>query len=157
MSRITHRDVMQLSAAPSQVRQFIMDPQRIADYFPDVLDYGTFAAGKAIWCSGKTGVTLLALNESESTESKLVMTVITNRSLRKPYTIEGIKADPFLSMVEDWEIEAKDGGTLLTKTWRDVVKHKMKWLPMSFIIRRTARAEHQKLIDAWDKTAQGES
>ena len=153
MSSIVCRDVMQLSASPSQVRRFIMDPQRIADYYPGVLDFGTFTAGKAIWCSGKAGVSLLALSESESTSSKLVLTVISSRSVRKPYTIEGIKADPFLSMVEDWEIAAQDGGTLLTKTWRDVVKHKMKWLPMNLIIRRTARAEHQKLIDAWNKAA----
>ena len=49
MSRITCRDVMQLSASVSQVRRFIMDPQRIADYYPGVLDFGTFAPGKAIW------------------------------------------------------------------------------------------------------------
>ena len=156
MSRITCRDVMQLSASVSQVRRFIMDPQRIADYYPGVLDFGTFAPGKAIWCSARSGVTLLALNQSESTASKRVLTVTSSRSVRKPYTIEGITADPFLSMVEDWEIAAQDGGTRLTKTWRDVQKYKMKWLPMNLIIRRTAGAEHQKLIDGWNRAALAE-
>jgi len=30
---------------------------------------------------------------------------------------------------------------------------RMKWLPIGFIIRRTARAEHNKIIKAWNKAA----
>jgi hypothetical protein len=92
MNKITYRDVMLLDASPMQVRQFIMDPGRIADYFPDLIDYGTFEAGKAIWCSGKSGVTLLEFNEKESTESKLVLTVVTSNTQKPPYTVEGNKA-----------------------------------------------------------------
>jgi hypothetical protein len=154
MNKIICRDVMQLDASPEQVHQFITDPQRIADYFPDLIDYGTFEAGKAIWCSGKSGVTLLELNEKESSDSKLVLTVVTSNTLKPPYTVERIKAEPFLSMVEDWELVAAGGGTALTKTWRNVVKHRMKWLPIGFIIRRTAKSEHAKLVNAWNRAAQ---
>ena len=38
MTRVVHRDVMQLEAAPELVREFIMAPERIADYFPHVID-----------------------------------------------------------------------------------------------------------------------
>ena len=66
---------------------------------------------------------------------------------------EAIQADPFMTMVEDWEVEASEGGTRLSKTWRNMVMHKMKWLPMGLLIRRTAKAEHQKLVDGWNKAA----
>jgi carbon monoxide dehydrogenase subunit G len=153
MAGITHRDIMQLSAAPERVREFIMTPERIADYFPGVIDYGVFEAGKSLWCSDKTGVSLLEIIEEETTEWKITMRVVNANKVTAPYTVEAIKANPFMTMVEDWEIEAKDGGTQLTKTWRDVVMHKMKWLPMGLLIRRTAKSEHQKLIDGWNKAA----
>ena len=153
MNMIVHRDVMQLDAAPELVREFIKTPERIADYFPHVIDCGTFEVGKSIWCSSKTGVSLLEFVESETTQWKLTMNVVNTGRMAAPYTAEAIKANPFMSMVEDWEIEAKDGGTRLTKTWRNVVKHKMKWLPMGLLIRMTAKGEHQKLVDGWNKAA----
>lgn len=153
MTRIVHRDVMQLNVAPERVREFIMTPERIADYFPDVIDCGTFEAGKSIWCSSKTGVSLLEFVEAETTQWKLTMNVVNASKMAAPYTVEAIKANPFMTMVEDWEIEASDDGTRLTKTWRNVVKHKMKWLPMNLLIRRTAKAEHQILVDSWNKAA----
>ena len=153
MNMIVHRDVMQLDAAPKRVREFIKTPERIADYFPHVIDCGTFEAGKSIWCSSKTGVSLLEFVEEETTQWKLTMNVVNASKMAVPYTAEAIKANPFMTMVEDWEIEANDGGTRLTKTWRNVVKHKMKWLPMGLLIRMTAKGEHQKLVDGWNKAA----
>ena len=153
MTRVVHRDVMQLAAAPELVREFIITPERIADYFPHVIDCGTFEAGKNIWCSSKTGVSLLEFVESETTQWKLTMNVVNTGRMAAPYTAEAIKANPFMTMLEDWEIEANDDGTRLTKTWRNVVKHKMRWLPMGLLIRRTARGEHQKLVDGWNKAA----
>ena len=71
MSKTVYQDVMQLDVAPEQVREFIMTAERIADYFPNVIDCGTFETGKRIWCSGKAGVSLLELIEEESTDKKL--------------------------------------------------------------------------------------
>ena len=153
MTSIVHRDVLQLDATPEQVREFIQTPERIADYFPHVIDCGTFRAGKSIWCSSTTGVSLLEFVEAETTRWKLTMNVVNAGRMAAPYTAAAIKANPFMSMVEDWEIEASDGGTRLTKTWRNVVKHKMKWLPMGLLIRRTAKDERQKLVDGWNKAA----
>ena len=154
MSRLIHRDVMQLDVAPERVREFIMTPERIADYFPGVIDCGTFETGKSIWCSAKTGVSLLQLIEEETTQWKLTMRVVNASKIATPYTVEDIERNTFMTMVEDWEIEASDGGTRLTKTWRNVVMHKMKWLPMGFLIRRTAKSEHKKLVDSWNKASE---
>ena len=153
MSGIVHRDEMQLEGAPERVREFILTPERIADYFPHVVDCGTFEQGKSIWCSSKVGVTLLESVEAETTQWKLTLNIVNTGRIAAPYTAEAIKANPFMSMVEDWEVEANEGGTRLTKTWRDVVQHKMKWVPMGLLIRRTAKAEHQKLVDGWNKAA----
>jgi carbon monoxide dehydrogenase subunit G len=153
MSTIIHRDVLQLSVSPEQVREFIMTAERIADYFPGVMDCGTFDVGKSIWCSAKSGVCLLQLVEEESSDFKVTMNVITARKVAQPYTAEAIKANAFMSMVEDWEIEAHEGGTRVTKIWRDVVMHKIKWLPMATLVRWTAKGEHQKLVDGWNGAA----
>jgi len=153
MGRIVHRDVMQLNAAPELVREFIMTPERVADYFPGVIDCGTFEAGKSIWCSAKTGVSLLQIIEEETTAWKLSMRVVNAMKMAAPFSAEAIQANPFMTMVEDWEVEASDGSTRLSKTWRNMVMHKMKWLPMGLLIRRTAKAEHQKLVDGWNKAA----
>ncbi len=153
MSRIIHRDVMEFSASPQQIRRFITDPERIADYYPGLVDFGTFSPGKSIWCSGRSGVSLLEVMEDESTRSRITLEVITSNSVRPPYSAAAIKASAFLRMVEDWELAECAGGTRLTKTWRDVVKYRMKWLPMGFIIRRTAAAEHDKIIEAWNRAA----
>ena len=153
MNNIVHRDVLQLDVAPAQVREFIMTSARIADYFPGVIDHGTFEAGKSIWCSARTGVCLLELVEGESSALEVTMNVITARKVAEPYSAEAIKANVFMSMVEDWEIKAKGSGTQLTKIWRDVVQHKMKWVPMGLLIRMTTKGEHKKLVAGWNKAA----
>ena len=153
MNKIVHRDVLQLDVAPEQVREFIMTPERIADYFPGVIDCGVFETGKSIWCSAKSGVCLLELVGEESSDLKVTMNVITARKVAQPYCAEAIKANAFMSMVEDWVIEANGGGTQLTKIWRDVVMHKMKWFPMAMMIRWTTKGEHQKLVDGWNNAA----
>jgi len=153
MGKIIHRDVLQLNASPELVREFIMTPERIADYFPGVNDCGAFEAGKSIWCSAKTGVCLLELVEEESSDLKVTMNVITARKVAEPYSAEVIKANAFMSMVEDWEIEANGSGTQLTKIWRDVVMYKMKWFPMATMIRWTTKGEHPKLVNGWNKAA----
>lgn len=153
MGNIVHRDVLQLNVSPKLVREFIMTPERIADYFPGVIDCGVFEVGKSIWCSARTGVCLLELVEEETIDSKLTMNVITARKVAQPYSAEAIKANAFMSMVEDWEIEARGSGTQLTKIWRNVVMHQMKWLPMGMLIRWTTKGEHQKLVDGWNNAA----
>lgn len=153
MSKVIHVDVMQMNATPEQVLRFIITPERVMDYYPGAIDCGTFVEGKAIWCSTKQGVSLLELIDTPAA-NKLSLRVLTANGVKPPYSIEQIEAHPFLTIIEDFEVVAKDGGTQLTKTWRDIIKHKMKFLPMGFIIRSTAKGEHQRQIDAWDFNAQ---
>ena len=153
MSKIAHRDVMQIQANPARIREFVMTPERIADYFPAFIDHGVLEQGQSFWVSGKSGVSLFERIDADCTDSQVTISVITSNSVTPPYTLEAIKNSPMMSMVEDWDCTEKDGGTQLTKTWRDVVMHKMKWLPMTLIIRLTAKGERKKLVEAWGKAA----
>ena len=56
-------------------------------------------------------------------------------------------------MIEEWDVVPKDGGTQITKTWIDVELHQMKDLPIADIIRETAVAEREKIIEAWGEAA----
>jgi len=152
MSKIVHVDIMSIDASQEQVLRFIITPERVMDYYPDATGCGTFIPGKAIWCSNKTGVSLLEVIGTP-TEKDITLRVITANGLTPPFSVEQIKANPFLTMYEDFSVERSTNGVELTKTWRDVTKHKMKFLPMNWIIRHTAKGEHQRQIDGWNFNA----
>jgi hypothetical protein len=154
-SNIVHCEVIELQATPDQVREFIMTPQRILDYYPSPIEGGIIEPGKKIYCRGKAGVSLLELMAQDSDEQLLVIKVTTATNLRPPYTEERILSARFFTMYEDWKLTGTATGTRLTKTWRDIEKHKMKFLPMSVIVRRSARAESNELKVAWDLAAGG--
>jgi hypothetical protein len=153
MADITFQDVIQVDALPEKIREFIRDPARIADYYPDLIDFGIFEAGKVFWCSGTAGVALFEIIEERCTETMVVMSILTSLSAQQPYTVEGIKADPFISMIEEWDVVPMDGGAQITKTWIDVELHQMKELPIADIIQETADLEREKIIKAWGETA----
>lgn len=152
MSKIVHIDVMPIHATQEQVLRFIITPERVMDYYPDATGCGTFIPGQAIWCSNKTGVSLLELIGTPS-QNSLTLKVTAANGLTPPFSIEKIKAKPFLTMYEDFVVDANADGVELTKTWRDVTKHQMKFLPMNWIIKRTAKGEHQRQIDGWNFNA----
>ncbi len=151
---IVHREVVPLLADPETVRDFIMTPDRILDYYPAAIDGGILEPGSSIYCRGKSGISLLEVDPSESDHRHLVVKVTTATALDPPFTAERIKAATFFTMVEDWELEPAEPGTRLTKTWRDIRKSRLRFLPMRFIVRRSARAETPKLRAAWDEAAQ---
>ena len=152
-SSVVHREVIELDATPEQVREFIMNPARILDYYPGPIDGGVIEDGSAIYCRGKSGVSLLELIESQTNPEMVVVKVTTARNIDPPFTIEKINAAGFFTMIEDWEIEPMGQGTRLTKTWRDITQSRLKFLPMGWIVRRGARAETPKLKAAWDAAA----
>lgn len=120
---IVHQEVIQLAASPQQVRSFVMTPERILDYYPSSIDCGQLEPGRSLFCRGKSGVSLLELDEGASDDSTLVVNVTTAMQVSSPVTAEKIKRAVFFTMVEDWKIEADGNGTKLTKTWRDIRKH----------------------------------
>lgn len=153
MATIIHRETIALRATPEQVRAFIMDPQRILDYYPDGIEGEVIEPGQSFYCRGKAGVSLLERLPQESRDNKLVVLVTTATGLKPPFTAERIRAARFFSMVEDWELEATDSGCLLTKTWRNLNKYRLRFLPLGMIVKRSAKAESPHLQAAWNKAA----
>ncbi|MEH6568215.1 MAG: hypothetical protein V7709_04005 [Halioglobus sp.] len=156
-SNIVHTEVIELQATPEQVREFIMTPERILDYYPDPLEGGIIEPGVSFYCCGKAGVSLLEIIPSESNEKLIVLKVTTATNMRPPYTEERIKSAKFFTMIEHWQLKETTMGTSLTKSWRNIHKYKMKFLPMGFIVRKSARAETRKLKAAWEKLAKAKS
>ncbi len=150
---IAYRDIIKLEAPPEVIRQFVMTPERILDYYPGGIEGGVIEPGAAIFVRASSGVSLLQLDQVASTPMKLVVEVYTAGKLEPPYTADRIRAAAFFSMVEDWCLEPHNGGTLLTKTWRDIRKYRMRFLPMKMLVVRGAKSESQALREGWDRAA----
>lgn len=154
--RLVHRDVMQLHATPAQVLAFVMTPERILDYYPDPIDGGVFEPGRAIWCRGAIGVSMLERVDEESSGDRLVVLVTTAAGLEPPYTPEGIRAAATFTMVEDWAVAATTDGTTLTKSWRAVVTLVDLPFSMEDTVRDTAKGEAESLVEKWNAAARAE-
>ena len=150
---LVYREVMELQATPAQVREFVMTPERIMDYYPGAVEAGVFEAGRSIWCRGETGMALMELDEAQSSDSCLVIFVTTAMGLEAPFTVEGIKATPMFTMYEDWAVAASADGTTLTKSWRDVVTTTDLGFPLEDAIRETCKTETEPLIEGWNAAA----
>jgi hypothetical protein len=152
--RVVHREVMELQATPAQVREFVLTPERILDYYPLPLEGGVIDAGRAIWCRGEMGVSMLELVDDESTEDCVVVLVTTAIGLDPPYTRERITAATTFTMVEDWALQANPGGTTLTKRWRDVEVAGDSPFPIEDAVRDAAQGESSLLVERWNAAAQ---
>ena len=107
---------MELRATPTEVLGFVMTPERILDYYPDPIEGGVFEDGRAIWCRGAIGVSMLERVDDKSSGDCLVVLVTTAVGLEPPYTPESIRAGATFTMVEDWAVAATTDGTTLTKS-----------------------------------------
>ena len=152
-SKVLHTEVMELRATPAQVREFILTPERILDYYPDPVAGGVLEPGKAIWCQGGNGVSMLETVEAESTDDCLVILVSTAFGLEAPFTRERIEAACTFTMVEDWAVEATPTGTTLTKTWRDVTATQDVPFSLEDAVREGAKHESASLIEGWNQAA----
>ena len=156
-SKIVHREVMQLKASPEAVCSFINTPKRILDYYPSPISCGVIEAGKSFYCQGKSGISLLE-QVDEDAEQADSLAVTLKVSTATPFAGEitevKIMENLFFIMYEDWNLEPFDGGTRLTKTWRDIDKRKMKYLPLGLIVRHSAKGESKILVKAWDAAAE---
>ena len=150
---LVHREVMQLQATPAQVREFIMTPERILDYYPAPLEGGVFEAGHSFWCRGEMGVSILERVEAESSDDCVVVLVTTAVGLEPPYTPAGIKAATTFTMIEDWELAPGPEGTTLTKTWRDIRATGDPPFPLEDAVRETAKGERDSLVERWNEAA----
>ena len=148
-----HREVMELQATPAQVREFIMTPERILDYYPAPIEGGVFEAGCSIWCRGEIGVSMLEHVVDESTDDCMVVRVTTAVGLEPPYTPEGIVAATTFTMVEDWALAPRPDGTTLTKSWRDIRAPGEPPFPLEDAVRETAKGESGSLVERWNEAA----
>ncbi len=147
-----HQELIELEAPPATVREFITTPERILDYYPGGTDAGVIEPGVSLYCRSKGGVSLLQVDQAASTPDTLVVEVYTAGKLDPPYTADKIREAAFFSMVEDWHIEpGGNGGTRLTKTWRDIRKYRMRYLPMKMLVVRGAKSESQPLREGWNR------
>ncbi|MGB0620728.1 MAG: hypothetical protein ACPGVZ_14790 [Myxococcota bacterium] len=154
-AKIVHTEVMQLRATPDQVRGFILTPERILDYFPQPVEGGVLEPGKAIWCRGEMGVSMLEVVEAETTDAMLVIKVSTAFGLEAPFTRARIEENTVFTMVEDWALEATADGTQLTKSWRDV-EYKgpgEEPFPIAEAVKEGAIHESAQLIEGWNAAA----
>lgn len=150
---IVHTEVMQLRATPAQVREFILTPARILDYFPQPIEGGVLEPGRAIYCRGEMGVSLLELLPEETTEDVVVVKVSTAFGLEAPFTRERIEEHAGFTMIEDWAIEATDEGTQLTKSWRDVEAKGPEPFPIADAVKEGAIHESAQLVSGWNAAA----
>jgi len=147
-----HREVMELTAAPARVREFVMTPERILDYYPAPLAGGVFEAGRSIWCQGEIGVSMLERLD-ESTDDCVVVLVTTAVGLAPPYSPDAIRAAATFTMIEDWAVAARGQGTTLTKTWRDVRVDGAPSPAFADIVREAAQGERDALVSRWNAAA----
>lgn len=152
---LVHTEVMQLRATPEQVREFILTPDRILDYFPQPVEGGVLEPGRAIWCRGEMGVSMLELVEAETTDAVVVVKVSTAFGLEAPFTRERIEENTVFTMIEDWALEATAEGTQLTKSWRDVQAKGPEPFPIADAVKEGAQHESAQLIEGWNAAAAG--
>ena len=149
---VVHTEVMELEASPAQVREFIMTPERILDYYPDPVGGGVLDPGRAIYCQGGPGVSMLERIEEECTESCVVVKVTTAFGLEAPFTRERIEKNAGFTIIEDWELAPSGAGTSLTKTWGDITAAGSEPFP-SDRIRQAAIHESPSLVEGWNTAA----
>ena len=156
-NNIVHTEVMELAATPAQVREFILTPERILDYYPMPVEGGVLEAGEAIWCRSEMGVSILERIPTESNAQLVVIKVSTAFGLEAPFTRERIEENTVFTMVEDWAIEESATGTRLTKTWRDVASKGPgpEPFPIADAVKQGAEHESADLIAGWNAAAAG--
>ncbi len=154
MTHLIHQETMQLKASAKIIRKFIMTPDRILDYYPSPIAGGVLIPDRAIYCRGKSSISMLETVEAESNDNKIVVKVTVANRLKPPFTKFRIEDAVFFTMIEDWKIEDVGDASILIKTWRDLQQVKMKFLPMAYVIRRSAKAESKKLVTAWNKAVE---
>ena len=174
--KIVHREVMRLAGNPELISQYITTPERILDYYPNPIGCGVIDPGHRFYCQGKSGISLIervepgasatdgspTVNGKSSSEGNAAnsIEVTVKVSTATPFdgeiTVEKIDQNLLFTMYEDWHLQRDGNGTLLTKTWRDIVKNKMKLLPMGLIVRFSAKSESKVLVAAWNQQSAAE-
>lgn len=153
-NKMIHQEVVLFTAPPEFIRTCISTPERIMDYYPSPLSCSVVEPNRSMICRGRSGVSLLEITSDHTDDQGVIhieLEVVSALLWKPPYTAERVREKGFFSMKEDWVLEPLGAGTRLTKTWRDIEKHKWPLLPMAYLVRKTAKGESKKIQTLWDK------
>jgi hypothetical protein len=152
---LVYREVIELQATPAQVREFVMTPERIIEYYtPAAIEAGVFEDGRSFWCRGEMAVTMIELDEEQTNDDRVTILVTTAMGLEPPFTPDAIRDARLFTMYEDWDLVASPDGTTLTKSWRDVKTPTEIDFPLEDSIRESAKAETEPMVQKWNEAAQ---
>lgn len=141
------KQIIPIQAAPEEVRQCILSAERILQYYPMGEECGDIEPGRSFYCKGRLGVSLFEILRSDP--DYILLKVHNATACDPPYSAERIKRAALFTMLEDWQLEDDAGNTKLTRLWRDIEMHRMKWLPMKLLVRITAQFESSAIKKHW--------
>ena len=152
-ANVIHTEIMDLKASKAQVREFIVTPERILDYFPGGVEGFVLEPGQAMICRSEMAASLLEVVPEDSTPDCLVLKVTTAIGLQPPFTRERIEGQTMFTMIEDWALEETATGTRLTKSWRDVTTPGEAPFDIEASVLEGAQHETEALISGWNRAA----
>lgn len=145
-----HHEQFTVAQNPTTVAGFILDPDRVMQYFPGAISAGRFDGGDAIWVRARTGTTLIE-QLSPKDDLSLVTVCVTSTQLKDdPPNRATLQQSPLMRFYEDWRLEESDAGTRISKTWRDLeASGFMRFMPTKWLVKRTGRSGVELVADRW--------
>ena len=140
-------EVIPIRATREEVRQCILSPSRILQYYPMGNGSGDIDPGRSFYCKGRFGVSLFEVLRSDP--DYILLKVHNATACDAPYTAERLKQASFFSMLEDWHLEDEAGNTKLTRRWRDFEQHSLKMIPVRLLVRIAAKLESRAIKKHW--------
>lgn len=141
------REVIPIRASVEEVRQCILSPNRILQYYPMGNGSGELEPGVSFYCKGRLGISLFEILRSDP--DYILLKVHNATACDPPYSVQSLKEAAFFSMLEDWHLEEAPEGTTLTRLWRDFEQTKMKAVPIRALVRLTAKLESRSIKKHW--------
>ncbi len=136
------------------VRRYIQTPERILDYYPGGRECGRVDQEGYFYCRGDNGISLLQVTEDKP--DYVALRVWTSTSCQQPYTVAALQARAFFVMDEGWILRANGQRTELIRTWGNLHKIRLRFLPIAWMIRRTVGEESQQIAHRWEQQARSE-
>mmetsp|Transcript_14801 Transcript_14801/g.27844 ORF Transcript_14801/g.27844 Transcript_14801/m.27844 type:complete len:154 (+) Transcript_14801:104-565(+) len=151
--QILYEGTTDIPATVSEVSRWITDPEKILLYAPSPIE-GKRLEGEKLWIRLKTGVSLIEKTNVEEKGDKVVITVKVTASTftNTPTSEEEITDHSLMSFFEDWHLEPStilENGTRIVKVWRDIEKHKLRWLPLGWLVIQSAKKDIDKMKEVW--------
>ena len=142
-----HQENISLDLSKNIVRQYIKTPQRIQDYYPLATCSGEIPP--YFFCRSKTTVSLFEILIDN--DSLVKFRVWNALQFTSSVNAEDVKSNAFFIMDEHWELKEEKQKTIIVKTWSNMQQSKWKKLPISWIVKTTAKKESRVLVKKWEQ------